>query len=268
MTTDNGPFTPGWLPSPPDYRDYTLRARLPSVLLKASPPSVPSLTKAMAILDQGNLGSCTAYASGRAFRYLDRKDTVDFDVSELFQYWNSRFLMGPQYVDQDSGAYNRDAAKALATYGQAREELWRYEISRFREKPPQPSYEHAAGHKALEYISVPNDVETMKAVIAAGFPIVIGFTVYSNYTQGLSTGIWPEAAGRLRMVTRFNTNNFRLFLKGLITAWVPVATVFGVEWPSTTAAVLVMGASTFTIDGFFWMFGVGDGPPALSEVVN
>jgi len=70
------------------------------------------------------------------------------------------------------------------------------------------------------------------------------------------------------MVTRFNTNNFRLFLKGLITAWVPVATVFGVEWPSTTAAVLVMGASTFTIDGFFWMFGVGDGPPSPPEVVN
>lgn len=194
MTTDQGPFTPGWVPSPPDYRDYTLRSRLPAVLFKAAPPSVPSLTKATPILDQGNLGSCTAFASGSCFFFIDGGDKVNFDVSELAQYYNARVESGLP-VNQDTGAFNRAAASALAKYGMAPEADWHYDISRFAQKPPDIAYQHAAGHKAIEYVSVPNDVETMKQVLAAGFPIVIGFTVYQNYNQGLSTGDWPMPGG-------------------------------------------------------------------------
>lgn len=67
------------------------------------------------------------------------------------------------------------------------------------------------------------------------------------------------------MGKRFNTNGFRLFLKGLVTAWVPVAIVMdAVAWtPDQTA--LVMAASVFTIDGAFWVFGVGDRAPAIPK---
>lgn len=56
----------------------------------------------------------------------------------------------------------------------------------------------------------------------------------------------------------FNTNNVRLFVKLLITSWVPIAVLTGaVSWDSTTTAV-VMAASTATVDGFFRVFDVGD----------
>lgn len=59
-------------------------------------------------------------------------------------------------------------------------------------------------------------------------------------------------------MSKFNTNNFRLFVKGLVTAWVPVAALLGwISWDTTTTAV-IMGASTFTIDGLFRVFGVND----------
>lgn len=185
----------GWIPQKPDARDYRLLERMPDLLQAAAPASVPSLTKALPIFDQGNLGSCTAYGSGRAYRYIDRQDGSDFDASELYQYFNSRSLMGPQYVTQDSGATIRDAVKALAQFGLARESDWRYDITRFTQRPPDAAYQFGAEHEATEYVSVPNDIEQMKAVIAAGFPIIVGFTVYQNYQQGIGSGVWPEPQG-------------------------------------------------------------------------
>jgi hypothetical protein len=65
---------------------------------------------------------------------------------------------------------------------------------------------------------------------------------------------------------RFNTNAARLFLKGLVTAWVPFAIAMDAITWDPMAVSLLMGASTFTVDGFFWMFGVGEGAPAVPAV--
>lgn len=197
MTTDLDfePNVSGWMPQKPDYRDYTLQQRLPQLIGASIPASVAPLTQGMPILDQGSLGSCTAFASGRAFRYLDKQDGTQYDVSELAQYYNSRLLMGQQYVNSDSGATLRDAVKALATYGMAPESLCPYVIGNFRAKPQQAAYDYGAQHKALEYVSLPNDINQIKAAIAAGYPVICGFTVYSNYQQGFSSGIWPEPQG-------------------------------------------------------------------------
>lgn len=190
------PNLDGWRPQAPDSRDYTLLMRLPQLVGAAVPPSVAPLTTALPIADQGNIGSCTAHGSGRAFRYIDRQDGVDFDVSELYQYYNSRAVMGQQYINQDSGATIRDAVKALATYGIAKETDWPYDTSKFTQKPPQTAYNVGLLHEATEYIAVPNDVQQVQACIAAGYPVIVGFTVYENYQQGLSSGIWPEAQGK------------------------------------------------------------------------
>ncbi len=195
MTTATEPNLQGWIPQKPDSRDYQLLERLPLLRFATPPDSVAPLTTALPVLDQGNLGSCTAYGSGKAFRYLDRQDGSDFDVSELSQYYNSRLLMGQQYVTQDSGATIRDAVKALAQFGMARETDWPYVISKFTQTPPQAAYDFAARHQALEYVAVSNSVNEVKLAIAAGYPVIIGFTVYQNYQQGFGSGIWPEPSG-------------------------------------------------------------------------
>lgn len=60
-------------------------------------------------------------------------------------------------------------------------------------------------------------------------------------------------------MNKFNTNNFRLFLKTLVTAWVPIVVVAAPDlFPSTLSAVAIMGASTLTIDAFFRVFGISD----------
>lgn len=62
-------------------------------------------------------------------------------------------------------------------------------------------------------------------------------------------------------MTKFNINNFRLFLKVLVTAWVPIAVAAGLDFGSQLSAVAVMAASTLTIDALFRVFGVGDEAP-------
>ena len=62
-------------------------------------------------------------------------------------------------------------------------------------------------------------------------------------------------------MTRFNTNNFRLFLKTLVTAWVPFLVITGIVTWSSEVSVMAMGASTLTIDAFFRVFGVSDDTP-------
>src|SRR5512147_3112868 len=104
MTTDYEPNLSGWIPQRPDSRDYHLLERLPQLAVGASPPSVAPLTVAIPIFDQGSIGSCTAFGSGKAFRFIDRQDGGEYDGSELAQYYNARLTMGQQYVNQDSGA--------------------------------------------------------------------------------------------------------------------------------------------------------------------
>lgn len=61
-------------------------------------------------------------------------------------------------------------------------------------------------------------------------------------------------------MTKTRLNNLRLFLKTLITAWVPIVVLGGlVSWDAQTS-VLIMGASTVSVDGLFRVFDVGDAP--------
>lgn len=63
---------------------------------------------------------------------------------------------------------------------------------------------------------------------------------------------------------RLNTDALRLLFKGLVTAWVPVFLIMGwVSWDAQQAAV-IMGASTFTVDGVFAVFKPSSPAPPAS----
>lgn len=56
----------------------------------------------------------------------------------------------------------------------------------------------------------------------------------------------------------FDINNFRLLIKGLITAWVPVGILLGLIPWDAQAATVVMGASTLTVDLIFRVWHIED----------
>lgn len=177
----------GWMPSPPDFRDRYWFA--PDVILEALPQNVdlsrPSPGKPWdPSWSQGSLGSCGPHAMGADIVFAQFADLKKAAMpSRLFMYYNARAEMGT--IGQDSGVYNRAMLKSLADNGWCDEDLWPYEISKFKSRPPPAAYEQAATRKgAIQYLRVIQDLNQMKACIAGGDPFIFGFSVYSSMETG------------------------------------------------------------------------------------
>jgi len=179
----------GWPPSVPDIRDYPMA-------LAAAPASLPAMVdirpQMPVIGDQGQLGSCTAWASLAAYRYeLDRQKLADFDPSELAQYYWTRALEGT--TASDAGATIRDAIKSISKTGVATEKAWPYNVAKFSQSPPAAAKQAAHHHLALQYQSVPQNLTALKTALASGFPVVFGISVYASFESDVvaHTGVVP-----------------------------------------------------------------------------
>ena len=176
------PSTPnyyyGWQPSPPDFRDHIYQVSK-DIDVAALPPSVD--LSQPPVFDQGKLGSCGPHSAAAdiIFAAKSQQHLTEVPVpSLLFVYYNTRLLMGT--VNSDSGVNNRSMLKALAKYGWCDETLHPYNVGTFRNRPSLEAFTQAATRRIAKYESVPQDLLTMKAALAAGDTFIFGFTVYSS----------------------------------------------------------------------------------------
>jgi len=187
----------GWVPDVPDFRDQYYQVS-PALIETGVPPSVdlrttPELQQSP-VLDQGQLGSCTANSIATALTYalLKQKQPL-FQPSRLFIYYNERAMEGS--IHSDAGAMLRDGIKSVNRQGACKEvPTWPYDIYKFATKPPAKAYNEAGLHQALQYRRLNNtDINQLKACLASGFPFVFGFTVYQSFmtAQVGRTGIVP-----------------------------------------------------------------------------
>ena len=175
----------GWRPDLPDVRDHHYGdsehiavervAKLPTSIDISTSPHMPP------IADQGQLGSCTAFATCAAFDYLESLSGHPFlSPSHLFQYYNSRLL--EHTTSEDAGASIRDAIKVTGIDGMCAESMWPYDVAKFRTKPPKPCYVSAVGYEVSEYLSVDNtNLTELRTCLASGNPIVFGATLYESF---------------------------------------------------------------------------------------
>lgn len=181
----------GWKPDFADYKDHIFKA----VLNKVAPPLIDLRPQCPIIYDQGELGSCTANALAGAFQFEQlkqiKKRSISFIPSRLFIYYNERVLENT--VNTDSGAALRDGIKTMNDQGVCSENLWRYKISKFTQKPPANCYTSALKNQIKEYLSVNPNIPEIKQCLASGYPIAFGFTVYNSFMtqQVANTGIMP-----------------------------------------------------------------------------
>jgi C1A family cysteine protease len=198
--TDNGTTLPvrrpsafgayGWQPQLPDLRDARLSipatTALPSEVDLSATPDMPP------VYDQGQLESCTANALAAAVDFDNHLQTKQFlTPSRLWIWYQERLMEG--HVDQNVGAQLRDGAKVVAKLGVCRESVWPYDPASFAQAPPQQDYTDALQDRVLKYAAVPQDLWSLKSVLASGRPIVLGITVYSELEspQVAATGIVP-----------------------------------------------------------------------------
>lgn len=180
--------TYGWRPDRPDFRDHLF-----SHAGIACPPAVDLRALCPAVLDQGQLGSCTgnAIANAHHFEQMRQQMANAFAPSRLFIYYNERALEGT--IKSDAGAAIRDGIKTIAKQGVCAETLWPYNISRFTRKPAVRAYKAALAARALKYQRVTQATSAMRACLAAGRPFVFGFTVYESFESAevAQSGVVP-----------------------------------------------------------------------------
>lgn len=163
-----------------DIRDFQFHKKI-ILLSKLKLPKSFSLSNLPSILDQGNLGSCTANAASNGLKILLKKNNKpEFQPSRLFIYWMTRLLHNT--INEDSGASLRYTMKSIANNGACDENIWIYDISKFTIKPSEIAISNGLQHKnGFKYYSVQPNLNTIKNALYQGFPIVCGIEVYSSF---------------------------------------------------------------------------------------
>lgn len=179
----------GYRPDRPDFRDYYFK---PTFTHETLPSVVDLRSKCPPVMNQGELGACTAHGITGALRYdLIKQGLADIPLARLQLYYDERAAEGT--IKSDSGAEIRDGIKCAAKFGVAPESLWPYDISKFKKKPPATVYKAAKSERALKYERVDVDVHAIKSALAQGFPVVIGISVYESFEGDdvAKTGVVP-----------------------------------------------------------------------------
>lgn len=174
-----------WVPDKLDLRDYKYKmtSSTERAVIDLRPYCSP-------IEDQGNLGSCTGQAIAGAIELLNKRNGKYNDISRLFIYYYERELIGT--INYDSGAYIRDGIKVTNKKGAPLEKFWPYNIRQFRMRPVNPAINDALKRKVTLYERVLDHNGCMNA-ITNGYPVVIGFHVYSSFESKhvSKTGVMP-----------------------------------------------------------------------------
>jgi len=174
----------------PDLRDHIFCST--SFKVEAHLPTQVDLRKkCSSIVDQGQLGSCTANAIVSGLReYLLEQKAAWVALSRLFLYWQERNM--EDTVSEDSGAEIRDGMKVLNQIGVCPEVDWPYDISTFTNPPTDKMVADTAPYKVAEYHRI-TSLAQLKAALAEGLPVVIGIEVYESFESDdvASSGVVP-----------------------------------------------------------------------------
>ena len=131
---------------------------------------------------QGHLGSCTGNAVVGAYELLLNKEMPKnfTDLSRLFVYYNARLM--ENVVNEDVGAYVRDAVKAVQKYGVCRESIWPYHIADYAITPSIASYDDAKNRNIKNYYRIAT-LEDMLDALNKEWPIVFSMRVYASFDE-------------------------------------------------------------------------------------
>jgi C1A family cysteine protease len=159
------------------------------------PPMIDYRPSAPPIVDQGNLGSCTANAipHGAVLAHaLKGTSVAEYPRSRLWLYWNERWM--EHAVKQDVGAMPRDGLRILRKVGVPDEQDWPYDVTKFAVHPPE-LLQDAANCKIGSFYRCHGMLELKQALVAK-HPVVMGFSVPQSFEgpDVAQTGVMPMPA--------------------------------------------------------------------------
>ena len=145
-------------------------------------------TPNIAVLNQGNLGSCVANAYASSVQYL-----IGVLPSRLYLYFNGR--VGTGYSNkEDFGLDLSDALQIFTSYTLPPETLWGYVPNNFSRLPPNTTYTCSPiSSKKIRYTAIlQTDTNIMNSIYLKN-PVIFGIYVYTSFLTAnvAKTGIIP-----------------------------------------------------------------------------
>ena len=196
------------IPSGYKETDYRVLPKLTSSNIKSNIKSnkVVDLSQYCSpVKAQGNVGSCTGFATIACMEYLMKKNNVNLKLlSERFTYYVTRVNVLKQDTT-DTGASIRDALKSVIKFGSCLSSTFPY-TGDYQMKPSLAIYKEASKYNAVAYARFDDitnvnmnmlntTINTLKASLDAGVPIIGGFTCYNSIYNSVN-GVIPLQEGK------------------------------------------------------------------------
>lgn len=167
------------------------------------PPRVDLRSQMTPVENQSETNSCVANAVAGAYEYLVKQHRGDdaYDVSRLFIYYAARAIA--EEVDpadepelSDEGTMIGAAIAALEQYGACSEETWPFDDDAVNEAPSEEAFEEASYFLVEDVEQVPTRLESWKAALAEGNPIIFGLSLYESFDAHRRPGMVPAPSSR------------------------------------------------------------------------
>lgn len=175
----------GWIPDVPKKSDYPYASvmvgvsggRLPLMPLpmvgEFPTSAVARNLKRMALFDQGPRGSCTGQAAANMHGIV--RDVTP--RSAMFVYAEARKKINE--LNQDNGAYTRDAVSTLCDLGVPRDDLWADTQDNLYLDPTERADLDATKRRVAQYYRMETRDDILHC-IAQGYPFVFGVSVFDS----------------------------------------------------------------------------------------
>jgi hypothetical protein len=166
----------GVLEPTPAMRMSMLRIPIAAVTPVALPTSVNLVAKFPPIRNQGQRGTCVAFATTAIHEFADG---AKHDYSEQYLYFEIKLIDGSPAA---CGTWQQFAARVLAGKGQCLEKTWHYNpgLPCNQGGLPAGANAEAAHHKVKLAAMNPNDVNAIRAALSNKKPVGISIPVYNS----------------------------------------------------------------------------------------
>jgi len=167
------------------------------------PPRVDLRSKMTPVENQSETNSCVANAVAGAYEYLvkQHRDDDAYDVSRLFIYYVARSIAAE--VDpteepelDDDGTMIGAAIEGLKKYGACSEETWPFDDEVVNASPSGDAFEEASAFLVEDVANVPTRLDSWKAALAEGNPIIFGLSLYESFDAHRRPGMVPSPSPR------------------------------------------------------------------------
>lgn len=153
-------------------------------------PSVDLSSWFTPVKNQADLGACTVFSLVSIFEYIMKKKTgEDYDLSEMFVYYNARKKLGKQNEDCGTSLYH--VVKAMSDEGVCLENNCNYNVNSYSEVPYDSAYEDGKSRLVEVAKNMPIEIDAIRCALSEGYPVAVAFKIFGSFDAPNGFAITP-----------------------------------------------------------------------------